>query len=311
MSAMMTVEPQTFVPGVTPNISMLCEPDGVVQQSGVGEMILIEIVKADEVVAIVRPDAEAHLDDGLNPSKYSANGFVDKTDVTKNFLHFSINFPSEEDAATYQCMMSYLDNSQLLQNPREMFQLKANDFQRQLDQALQTVNNLLTRVNTLESQVFNLSINNKNQSTEIIALKERAQSRVAFYATLTDKLDVHVDDVLVFSDVQLNDGDGYNATSGVFVAPVTGLYIFSLVFEVEAPTAVKMDVALRVQDNVISRLFVFGDNSFHGGQASGSVVYQVAAGSEVKAVVTLMNMETESQPRLVNEDLSYFAGFLV
>lgn len=138
-----------------------------------------------------------------------------------------------------------------------------------------------------------------------------ANNKISFFATFVDKFNVRSNDVLIFDDVKLNDGNCYNSSTGTFLAPVTGLYVFNLFFEVEAPKAIKMQIKLEADNYVIFRLFVTAIDDWRGSQASGSVVYRLVAGSQVKASVEFISMIVTPQARLVNGGLSVFSGFLL
>ncbi|KAK3102179.1 hypothetical protein FSP39_009402 [Pinctada imbricata] len=50
---------------------------------------------------------------------------------------------------------------------------------------------------------------------------------IAFHAKLRSKIENwKADDKIVFGDVTLNDGNGYNNQTGVFTAPYDGIYVF-------------------------------------------------------------------------------------
>ena len=119
------------------------------------------------------------------------------------------------------------------------------------------------------------------------------------------------DDVILFDNVKFNNGSGYNATSGVFVAPLSGFYVLNLVLEVRSDAALRMEMLLNVNDTSIMKLFIAGEtNSLGGHQQSGSLVYHLLAGSEVKVVVGVIVTETDSAPvQVENENLSYFSGY--
>lgn len=119
------------------------------------------------------------------------------------------------------------------------------------------------------------------------------------------------DDVILFDSVKFNNGSGYNATSGVFVAPFSGFYVLNLVLEVRSDAALRMEMLLNVNDTSVMKLFIAGEtNSLGGHQQSGSLVYHLPAGSEVKVVVGVIVTETDSAPvQMENENLSYFSGY--
>lgn len=50
---------------------------------------------------------------------------------------------------------------------------------------------------------------------------------MAFSAQADQLLTVNANETIVFGYVQMNEGNGYNGTTGIFVCPKTGLYLFS------------------------------------------------------------------------------------
>ena len=118
------------------------------------------------------------------------------------------------------------------------------------------------------------------------------------------------DDVVLFDGVKFNNGSGYNVTSGVFVAPVPGFYVLDLVCEVRSDVAVRMEMLLKVDDKVAMKLFISGERITRGGhQQSGSLVYHLPRGSEVKVVVGVIQTEMDGTVQLENDSLSYFSGY--
>ncbi|KAK7479192.1 hypothetical protein BaRGS_00029536 [Batillaria attramentaria] len=68
---------------------------------------------------------------------------------------------------------------------------------------------------------------------------------VAFKARLTNDVTTNRKEVLVNNFVMLNIGGGYNNQTGVFTAPVSGLYIFmAKVSNAEEEKTAKVDVVL-------------------------------------------------------------------
>ncbi|XP_025097878.1 myosin-16-like isoform X2 [Pomacea canaliculata] len=69
----------------------------------------------------------------------------------------------------------------------------------------------------------------KELSTEIETFKEKSSIMVAFNARLDEEKHLRYilqSDILVLSDVTCNVGQAYNKDTGIFVAPVTGIYFF-------------------------------------------------------------------------------------
>ncbi|VDI28426.1 Hypothetical predicted protein [Mytilus galloprovincialis] len=80
-------------------------------------------------------------------------------------------------------------------------------------------------------------------------------STVTFQATylrlVTDGVE-HVDETLIFPTIIVNHGDGYDNTTGVFTAPISGMYLFTVQICPAKPTSVFL--AFFNMDNPIRRL---------------------------------------------------------
>ena len=88
-----------------------------------------------------------------------------------------------------------------------------------------------------------------------------------FYAVIRDKhLTFNVDAILVFETVIVNEGDHYDPYDGVFVAPQTGVYLFS--WTVSGNGAEIIVAELLVEQNTISSA---GEYNGGGGHSSGSM----------------------------------------
>ena len=74
---------------------------------------------------------------------------------------------------------------------------------------------------------------------------------MAFSAKLSRVLEINNNDVIKFDDVLTNVGNAYNPTSGKFVTPYNGSYLFTLVIMNQ-----KLNDPVRVA-------LMLGNNSFH------------------------------------------------
>lgn len=81
--------------------------------------------------------------------------------------------------------------------------------------------------------------------------------------------------------------------------------------EVRSDAAIRMEMTLQVNEVTVMKLFITGETVTLGGhQQSGSLVYNLPAGAEVKVVVGVIVTETDGAlVQMENENLSYFSGY--
>ncbi|XP_077420983.1 uncharacterized protein LOC144051052 isoform X6 [Vanacampus margaritifer] len=171
------------------------------------------------------------------------------------------------------------------------------------------------RLKLTEGQVGDLWMTNAAQTTQLSKLLDRqsgmtrdtaGETKVAFAAALTDSGSVGPFDhesTLIFSKVFTNVGRAYDETSGVFLAPVGGVYVFSFT----AADFLKgyMGVTLyRNQQPIVSSL----DLNDHGGYASATngALIPLEAGDRVR-------LSLPASYRLYDDTRSFsvFSGFLL
>ncbi|XP_045187629.2 cerebellin-2-like [Mercenaria mercenaria] len=103
---------------------------------------------------------------------------------------------------------------------------------------------------------------------------------VAFSATLNraniEHIGVHQN--IVFSDVITNIGNGYNNHHGLFIAPVSGLYMFSTTL-LSGPN-VEYSAAIEINGSDVVKMFERGTDNRHG-SATQTVVVQLKKGDDV------------------------------
>ncbi|KAK7102517.1 heavy metal-binding protein HIP-like [Littorina saxatilis] len=312
-TTILTASPETYVSGVTANLTLKCSPGETI--GVVSNIAVFQLSKSGKLLATGKP-TEVILGDGLRTNKYSAAQQIDPNNLNNSFLLFTILFPEEEDEGTYKCDMNYEDKQHFLKHAECEFNLAQNasdgiSVQKRVDQTLQQVENLMTRINKLETQVFTLVTENNNQSQTINELSSKASSHVGFFVTLSDKLTIHEKDVVQFDSVKLNNGSAYNDTSGVFVAPRSGFHVLNLVCEIHCDASIRMEMMLQVNGTTIIKLFVSGADVARGSQQSGSLVYDIPKGSEVKVVVGQIQTDSDATVQLIGDSLSYFSGYFL
>ncbi|XP_053374375.1 cerebellin-4-like [Mercenaria mercenaria] len=103
---------------------------------------------------------------------------------------------------------------------------------------------------------------------------------VAFSATLNQRNVEHigVHQNIVFSDVITNIGNGYNNHHGLFIAPVSGLYMFSTT--ILSGQNVEYVAAIEINGSDVVRMFERGTDNRHG-SATQTVIVQLKKGDDV------------------------------
>jgi hypothetical protein len=132
------------------------------------------------------------------------------------------------------------------------------------------------------------------------------QPPIAFYAHhLKDMLLDTSNELLKFEKTFTNEGSGYDTSTGLFTAPVGGLYQFSV-----HTCALQNNYAylgLVLEDNVIAADANYGDNS-HGCNTFGAII-RVRSGGKVWVKTT-----SSSSNRQLYQDfyrMNTFSGVLV
>lgn len=102
---------------------------------------------------------------------------------------------------------------------------------------------------------------------------------IAFYAYMTGRTpSITIQHPLVFDVVKTNDGNGYHATTGTFIAPETGLYVFT--WTIRENGDCYHSTQLMVNSGEVGEIFL---RSVSGGDfiGTGVVVTHVNTGDDV------------------------------
>lgn len=126
---------------------------------------------------------------------------------------------------------------------------------------------------------------------------------VAFFASLTQHLgSLGENQSIPFDRVLTNIGNAYHSTSGIFIAPVTGIYVLSLTMlsfgDAQASYRLLMNGSVVVP--IYHQPATGGYDS-----ASATVVLQLAQGDDVRVANNIVNNHVHGN------NLSFFAGFLL
>ncbi|KAL4239709.1 hypothetical protein ACF0H5_000513 [Mactra antiquata] len=81
----------------------------------------------------------------------------------------------------------------------------------------------------MTSTLQNLTLEIENKTTELKLVEERVSlPMVAFNAYSLTDYSLDTNQILIFRNTYLNEGNGYDNVLGLFTAPVAGLYMFSM-----------------------------------------------------------------------------------
>lgn len=109
---------------------------------------------------------------------------------------------------------------------------------------------------------------------------------------------------IVFDNVVTNKGDAYNPHHGIFVAPVTGTYVFTPTILAYNNAEVWCDLV--VNNVAVARTYARGTDNRHD-QGSITAVVSLTAGDDVAV------QSTQNGDSIYGEPVSYtaFSGFLL
>jgi len=130
------------------------------------------------------------------------------------------------------------------------------------------------------------------------------ETPVAFLATLADHAEsLGADQIIAFENVITNVGDAYNSHAGVFIAPVSGIYVFST--SIMSYRSTQSHYAFKRNDVVVTYMFYHGDALNAYDTTGSTVTLQLSKGDDV-AVVNL-----DSDKDVNGSHYSSFTGFLL
>jgi len=133
---------------------------------------------------------------------------------------------------------------------------------------------------------------------------------VSFHASLLlDITGTTYDQTILFSHVDTNLGGGYNATTGVFTAPVAGQYQFSLTFmlyQMSSSYSYFGELDVLKNGNMIIRVHAnINQQASHVDSASGATVMGLNKGDKVSVVAAVEGMYIRGI------SYTYFSGFFL
>ncbi|KAF4089554.1 hypothetical protein AMELA_G00067370 [Ameiurus melas] len=167
------------------------------------------------------------------------------------------------------------------------FCVRTQDF-KNLEERLTTTEDIVQRqsnlVSELTSKLEELSNENRVLKTIVKTLLNESEARkVAFSASLlasgsgSDGPHYPVTASLIYKKVFTNVGNGYDSNTGIFTAPVTGVYYIR--FYAHCQTGYRMAVSLYKNGNV--QCSVFSDRPITNGNASNGIVLTLEKGDQL------------------------------
>jgi len=132
--------------------------------------------------------------------------------------------------------------------------------------------------------------------------------KIAFHASLSTNIPGTTSgQTIVFNQVDTNLGGGYSGTTGVFTAPVSGTYVFSLTFFMSYSSSYARYGELYIMQNNVQSIRVFVDlySGANQGTASGTTVLSLNKGDQVYVQAGNADMY------IVGDKLCFFSGFLL
>ncbi|XP_061650369.1 ankyrin repeat domain-containing protein 62-like isoform X3 [Phyllopteryx taeniolatus] len=231
-------------------------------------------------------DIRAAVVNTLNDTQIQSEGLQVRLSVVENLVE-DLQTDKSVQSSQLSSMEAQLSDGR---NNTSVFQAELNTSKQKLNTWKATTEELISRLHVLEQRGTQTS----------------GETKVAFAAALTDSGSVGPFDretTVIFSKVFANVGRAYNETSGMFTAPMDGVYVFSFT----AADFLKgyMGVTLyRNQQPIVSSL----DLNDHGGYASASngALILLEAGDHVR-------LSLPASYRLYDDTRSFsvFSGFLL
>jgi len=130
---------------------------------------------------------------------------------------------------------------------------------------------------------------------------------IAFHASLSNVWDTTDGQTVVFDKIETNIGGAYNGTTGVFTAPISGSYVFSLTYHMFYDKSHVSIGQLRIMQNNEVKIRVYRGltNELNGATASGTTALFLNKGDHVYVQAGDTHMSIGSNK------FSYFTGFLL
>ncbi|KAL8617800.1 hypothetical protein ACOMHN_044900 [Nucella lapillus] len=214
------------------------------------------------------------------------------TNSTYEDGNFHLRLPNPVQGGTYNCSV-----------PRAQACLHDNTGEATLtvDQTESRMILLDARQSRLEQKNKDLEKERRDLRREMDRLKELTRPAVSFQARMgLGQASFSKDQTVVMASVHHNTGQAYDATTGVFTAPLNATYFFLASTEVSTPTK-DATLSLRVDGEEVDFLWLTSDTRTKAGGVHA--VLEMQAGQRVW-LESVLNSSYWNQP-------SSFSGFLI
>ncbi|ROL43544.1 Cerebellin-4 [Anabarilius grahami] len=174
---------------------------------------------------------------------------------------------------------------------------------------LKICSGLLKDVGATETQLKALETRLANSEARIEEMKKEYQDRtkVAFSVSLGSNSffgPVDTDSTLVYKNVFINVGDAYNRDTGIFTAPVQGVYYFSFFYHCSSSHGTMLDLYRNKKLEVVS---AHHKNDGHAENGGSGLTLLLEKGDQVYIVLRKDNWIWDSD--IYN--VAVFSGFLI
>ncbi|XP_052791904.1 complement C1q-like protein 4 [Mya arenaria] len=201
-----------------------------------------------------------------------------------------------------------------LQEKKEQQDNIIHDLQRQLkvlDTNSETIPNASTDDTSKITTTHNTTLHKGSPFPlhSLLSRKRRAVNNIAFSTYLSQSNQHMTNEAIKFDRILLNEGNGYNAYTGAFTAPVTGIYLFSYHFDSTKTTFVRLVVnGVNEVDGVANAHVVSGARQAQS-MGGNTCIIQVVRGQAV--LVEVFEVPDATINSSDNFHFSTFSGVLL
>ncbi|XP_061188596.1 complement C1q-like protein 2 [Saccostrea echinata] len=173
-----------------------------------------------------------------------------------------------------------------------------------------TLSDLRNRVSLLERAIGKMLTGKENVNITTVNVPRKGlpifnNTPIVFCARSSSSVSgINTGFILKFPTVNINLGNHYNPTNGIFIAPVHGLYMFHWTMQCYYSGSTHCSTGLRVNDSLKGKIRSGEEASGYYHTGSNTVIVEVEAGSHVW-------IENESYSNVYINSDSSFAGSLL